>query len=79
MHHSMRFKHYGDPLTESRCQERPSDVSACGAGSEFHHRIFRLWQKAKTPVDERIEMFVAALTPSISNPLAGVIWSLRRI
>ena len=37
--------------------------------SEYYRRIFKLWQKAKTPIDERIEKFLVTLKPSISNSL----------
>ena len=37
--------------------------------SEYYHRIFKLWQKAKTPMDERVEMFQTTLKPGISYSL----------
>ena len=43
--------------------------------SEYYHRIFKLWQKAKTPVDERIEKFLVTLKPSISNSLMGSVFT----
>ena len=43
--------------------------------SEYYHRIFKLWQKAKTPIDERIEKFLVTLKPSISNSLMGSVFT----
>ena len=43
--------------------------------SEYYHRIFKLWQKAKTPVDERIEKFLVTLKPSISSSLMGSVFT----
>ena len=43
--------------------------------SEYYHWIFKLWQKAKTPVDERIEKFLVTLKPSISNSLMGSVFT----
>lgn len=37
--------------------------------SKYYHRIFLLWQKAKTPNDERIDKFLVTLKPYISTPL----------
>lgn len=37
--------------------------------SEYYHRIFLLWQKARIPHDERIDKFLVTLKPFISTPL----------
>ena len=42
--------------------------------SEYYHRIFKLWQKAKTPVEQRIEKFLVTLKPSISRSLMGSVF-----
>lgn len=39
------------------------------SASEFYHRVFKLWQKAKTPTDERIEQFLATLKPGTAHTL----------
>lgn len=39
--------------------------------NEYYHRIFTLWENAKTPGGERMEMFLERLKPSISYPLLG--------
>ena len=43
--------------------------------SEYYHRIFKLWQKAKTPIDERVEKFLVTLKPNISNSLMGSVFT----
>lgn len=40
-----------------------------------YHQILKLWLKAGIPVDEKIEMFLAALNPSISTPLLGSVFT----
>ena len=47
--------------------------------SEYYHRIFKLWQKAKTPVDERIEKFLVTLKSSISSSLMGSVFTEFRL
>ena len=39
--------------------------------SEYYHRIFKLWQRAKTPMEDRIEKFLTTLKPGISSSLIG--------
>lgn len=39
--------------------------------SQYYRRIFKLWQHAETPADERIEKFIRTLRPIFSNPLLG--------
>ena len=39
--------------------------------TEYYHRIFKLWQRAKTPADDRIETFKDTLKPSIAMSLLG--------
>lgn len=39
--------------------------------SEYYHRIFKLWQKAKTPVEDRVETFLTTMKPGISTSLIG--------
>ena len=39
--------------------------------SQYYQRIFRLWEHAGTPADERIEKFIRTLRPLISAPLLG--------
>lgn len=43
--------------------------------SEYYHRISKLWQKAKTPVNARIEKFLVTLKPSISSSLMGSVFT----
>ena len=37
--------------------------------SKYYHRIFKLWTRANTPINERIVKFTRLLKPSISTPL----------
>jgi hypothetical protein len=37
--------------------------------SEYYHRIYKLWQKAKTPETERVEKFLTTMLPYLSTPL----------
>ena len=37
--------------------------------SEYYHRLFKLWQRAETPLEERIDMFIGSVSPGISNAL----------
>ena len=39
--------------------------------SEYYQCIFKLWQNAETPADERIEKFICTLRQLISNLLLG--------
>ena len=39
--------------------------------SKYYYRIFKLWTKAKTPINKRIVKFTKSLKPSISMPLLG--------
>lgn len=68
------IEHYMGIKFQSRASKRElatitmkSDESV----TEFYHRILDLWLKAKTPESERIENFIDALQPSISNSLIG--------
>jgi hypothetical protein len=37
--------------------------------SEYYHRIRSLWQKAKTPEDDRVDQFLTTMSPSLSTSL----------
>ena len=37
--------------------------------TEYYHRLFKLWQRAKTPAEDRIETFKNTLKPSVAVPL----------
>lgn len=37
--------------------------------TEYYHRLFKLWQRAKTPAEDRIETFKDILKPSVAVPL----------
>ena len=37
--------------------------------NEYYHWIFKLWQQANIPDDQRMEKFKLTLKPSISTPL----------
>jgi hypothetical protein len=37
--------------------------------SEYYHRIYKLWQKAKIPETERVEKFLTTMLPYLSTPL----------
>ena len=39
--------------------------------TEYYHRMFKLWQRAKIPADERIETFKDTLRPNIALSLLG--------
>lgn len=39
--------------------------------SGYYHRIFKLWQNAKTPMEDRIETFLTTMKPGISSSLIG--------
>ena len=39
--------------------------------SKYYYRIFKLWTKAKTPIDKRIVKFTRSLKPVIFTPLLG--------
>lgn len=38
---------------------------------EYYHRLFKLYENAETPEDERMVKFEATLRPSISRTLMG--------
>ena len=38
---------------------------------EYYHRIYKLWQRAKTPEDERIRQFIITIKPNLSAPLVS--------
>ena len=40
--------------------------------NEYYHRLFKLWQQASTPKDQRVEKFKLTLKPSISAPLLAL-------
>ena len=35
--------------------------------SEYYHRPFKLWQRAETPLEDRIDIFIGLVSPGISN------------
>lgn len=37
--------------------------------SEYYHRLFKLWQRAGTSLEDRIDQFIGSVTPGISNAL----------
>ena len=37
--------------------------------SEYYHRLFKLWQRAGTSLEDRIDMFIGSVSPGISNAL----------
>ena len=37
--------------------------------SEYYHRIRSLWQKAKTPEDDRVDQFLTTMSPNLSTSL----------
>ena len=39
--------------------------------NEYYRQIFRMWQNAETPKDEKIKKFICILRLLISNPLFG--------
>lgn len=39
--------------------------------SKYYHYIFKLWMKAKTPINKKIVKFTRSLKSSISMPLLG--------
>ena len=40
--------------------------------NEYYHRLFKLWQQAGTPEDEKLKKFKGTLKPSISTPLLAL-------
>ena len=37
--------------------------------SEYYHRVFKLWQRAETSFEDRIDMFIGSVSLDISNVL----------
>ena len=69
------IEHYMSILMLATTAKRELNIIVMKPGesvNEYYHQLFKLWQQARTPEDEKIKKFKLTLKPSILQSLLAV-------